>query len=185
MKRLILTALLALAGVRGVYAQDVSLSTNIMDYVQLGTFNAEGMMALSRHWSLAAGFRYNPFSYDGGKGGEGMQARQQTYALGARWWPWHIMSGWWLSGKLQYQEYNVGGIRSPETTEGDRYGAGLAAGYSYMLGKHLNLDIGVGVWSGNDNYVSYACPRCGRITGSGERMFFRMNDILLSFAYVF
>jgi len=185
MRRWIIAVALVLAGAQGMSAQDVSLSTNIIDYAQLGTFNAEGMLALSRHWSLAAGFKYNPFSYDGGKEGKGVQARQQLYAIGARWWPWHILSGWWLSGKLQYQEYNSGGFSSPETSEGDRLGAGLGLGYSYMLGRHFNLDLGVGVWSGSERYVSYACPRCGRITAEGERLFVRVNDILLSLAYVF
>ncbi len=172
-------------GALSLRAQNVAVSTNVLDYANLGTLNMEGLVALSRHWSLTAGFRYNPFTYDGGEGGQGLQNRQQTYMLGARWWPWHIFSGWWFSGKMQYQEYNTGGLVSPETFEGDRLGAGLGGGYTYMMGRHLNLELGVGVWGGTDSYVSYSCPRCGRTVDAGNRLFFLVNDVLLSLSYVF
>lgn len=85
----------------------------------------------------------------------------------------------------QYQEYNRGGIKSPETTEGDRIGAGLSGGYTYMIGKHFNLEVGVGVWGGHDRYIKYACPTCGRVQDEGDKYFVMLSDILLSFAYVF
>ena len=165
--------------------QNAAVSTNILEYANYGTLNMEGLVALSRHWSVMAGVRYNPFSYEGGAEGLGRQNKQQTYTLGARWWPWHIFSGWWMSGHLQYQEYNTGGLKSPQTREGDRVGAGVSGGYTYMLGKHMNLEVGAGVWTGADNYVKYACPRCGRTVDAGNGIFFLVNDVLLSLSYVF
>jgi len=166
-------------------AQDYSVSTNIADYANLGTMNAELSMALARHWSFNAGIRYNPFSFDGGKGGAGKQNRQRCLALGARYWPWHIYSGWWVAGKLQYQEYNQGGLKSMETNEGDRYGTGLTAGYTYMLSEHFNVEIGVGGWTGYEKYKTYSCPTCGRIMDEGNRYFVLLNDVLLSVSYIF
>jgi len=164
-------------------AQQFGVSTNIMDYANYGTLNAEASVSLERNWSLSAQAKYNPFRYS--RDGEPLSARQQTYALGTRYWPWHVYSGWWLGAKMQYQEYNRGGIKSPSTREGDRYGAGLSAGYSYMLLPHLNMDFGIGAWTGYDRYVIYSCPVCGLTQEKGGTWFVLPHEILLSLLYVF
>ena len=102
-----------------------------------------------------------------------------------RFWPWHVFSGWWIGGKVQYQEYNRGGIRSAVTDEGDRYGAGLSAGFTYMLHPHLNVSLGAGVWGGLQRYTVYSCPVCGITQESGEKTFILPNDLALSLSYVF
>jgi hypothetical protein len=114
-----------------------------------------------------------------------MQNRHQTYAAGIRFWPWHIYSGWWISGMAQYQEYNHGGIFSQKTEEGDAYGLSVGAGYSLMLHEHWNFDFGLSLWGGQKSYITYACPSCGRITDKGAKWFFLPNDIRVSIAYIF
>ena len=166
-------------------AQTVSLSTNLLDYACLGTLNADVSYSLSRRWSVTAGARYNPFTFRKGDPDKQFQLRQQSYSLGARLWPWHTCSGWWFAGKLRYQEYNSGGIRSLETREGDRFGAGLYAGYTYMLTSHLNIEFGLGLWSGLDVYRCYSCPVCGVTLESGKTHFILPDDIMISLAYVF
>jgi hypothetical protein len=106
-------------------ARKFSISTNVLGYAELGTLNAEVSYALSRRWSLIAGVRYNPFTYHKGVASRQFQLRQQSYSIGARLWPWHIWSGWWFATKVRYQEYNMGGIVSRQTSEGDRVGMGL------------------------------------------------------------
>lgn len=166
-------------------AQTVSLSTNLLDYACLGTLNADVSYSLSRRWSVTAGARYNPFTFRKGDPDKQFQLRQQSYSLGARLWPWHTWSGWWFAGKLRYQEYNSGGIRSLETREGDRFGAGLYAGYTYMMTSHLNIEFGLGLWSGLDVYRCYSCPVCGVTLESGKTHFILPDDIMISLAYVF
>lgn len=166
-------------------AQTVSLSTNLLDYACLGTLNADVSYSLSRRWSVTAGARYNPFTFRKGDPDKQFQLRQQSYSLGARLWPWHTWSGWWFAGKLRYQEYNSGGIRSLETREGDRFGAGLYAGYTYMLTSNLNIEFGLGLWSGLDVYRCYSCPVCGVTLESGKTHFILPDDIMISLAYVF
>lgn len=166
-------------------AQNISVGTNVAEYANLCTLNAEASLGVARHWSVGAAVRYNPFSWSGGSDGLGKQDRQRTCAVGVRYWPWHIFSGWWMSAKAQYQEYNRGGFSSPETAEGDRYGAGISAGYAYMLTPHLNIEIGAGAWGGYDKFVRYSCPTCGRVIGEGDKYFLMLNEVLLSLAYVF
>ncbi len=177
-KYLIVAALLASAvalAEAGAGAQELSLSTNIADYARTGTANVEASYGFSRHWSVNAGVKYDPLG----------QYRQQLYSLGSRYWPWHIYSGWWMCAKVQYQEFNESESVTLVTSEGDRYGAGLSAGYSKMLGKHFNIDVGAGLWTGYSKYTSYACPTCGRVTGSGDGTFLLPHDIIFALSYIF
>jgi hypothetical protein len=61
----------------------------------------------------------------------------------------------------------------------------LYAGYTYMLGPHLNIEFGLGLWSGLDVYKCYSCPVCGVTLKSGKTRFILPDDIMISFAYVF
>lgn len=183
-KRLIIMMMAMLVPVLAL-AQRASVSTDILGYADMGTLNGELSYSVSRHWSLQAGFRYNPFTFRKGDDDHLASNRQRALAAGARFWPWHVYSGWWFSGKAQVQEYNKGGIRSLETREGDRYGAGLAAGFTYMLASFLNLEISAGAWGGMDVYTVYECPECGATIGSGKKFYVLPNDVSLALSFVF
>ena len=187
MKRLFMIAAASVLMSLSVNAESgrFSVSTNILDYARLATLNMDASYAVSRHWSVIAGARYNPFTYNEGDPERQFQYRQQSYATGVRWWSWHTWSGWWLAGKLRYQEYNVGGISSQRTEEGDRGGIGLYAGYTYMLSPHLNFELGFGMWGGMSWYRTYSCPMCGITLDSGTKWFARPDDIMMSLVYVF
>jgi hypothetical protein len=180
---LLITALMALPCV--VQARQVSVSTNLLGYAELGTINLEVSYALSRRWSLTAGARYNPFTYHKGDVSRQFQSRQQSYSLGTRLWPWHIWSGWWFATKVRYQEYNMGGLVSRQTSEGDRVGMGLYSGYTLMLSKHVNMEFGLGFCGGLDIYRKYSCPSCGVTVDQGRKAFLLPDDITISVVYVF
>ncbi len=166
-----------------LWAQEFAVSTNFIDYAEFGTLNVEASYGVDRHWSLNAGAKYNPFTYS--RGQEQVQRRQRSFSAGARYWPWHIYSGWWLSASVRYQEYNSGGIVSPVTSEGDRFGGGFGGGYTYMIAPYLNLDFGLGLWSGYDSFTMCACPTCGRKIDSGGKFFILPSDVLLALTFVF
>ncbi|MCM1503132.1 MAG: DUF3575 domain-containing protein [Bacteroidales bacterium] len=166
-----------------LWAQKFSISTNAAGYLNFATLNIEGAYAVAQHWSLNAGVKYNPFSFN--CNGRRLQNRQQSYAVGARFWPWHIYSGWWIAAKAQYQEYNAGGILSARTEEGDRWGAGITAGYTYMVHPRLNLEFGLGLWAGMKKYTVYSCPSCGLTTEAGKKGFILPNDLIIGISYVF
>lgn len=165
-------------------AQQFSVSTNVMGYVNLGTLNMEASYAVSQHWSITAGARFNPFTFYSGTDRQ-MQNRQQAYNVGVRMWPWHTYSGWWVAGKLQYQEYSRGGMLSRDTEEGDGYGIGFSAGYTCMIHPNLNLEFGLGLWSGVKKFRTYDCPSCGLTVDSGTKGFILPNEIIIALAYVF
>lgn len=182
--KLILPLLLTFACSR-TSAQTFSVSTDLLGYARLGTMSIDASYAVARRWSLIAGARYNPFTYRKSDPDRQFQNRQQSYAVGMRLWPWHTWSGWWFAGKLRYQEYNKGGIISRKTEEGDRFGAGIYAGYTHMLSSHINLEFGMGLWSGLSVYRQYSCPACGLTLSSGNKFFMLPDDVMISLAYVF
>ena len=79
----------------------------------------------------------------------------------------------------------MGGILSPQTEEGDRIGAGLYSGYTYMVSRHFNMEFGLGFWAGLDKYRKYSCPKCGLTLQQGDRAFILPDDLIVSLVYVF
>lgn len=177
-------------------AQRVSVSTNLVEWANLGTANAEAGVAVSQHFSLHAGFRYNNWSFRKGQPDDRLddisgdaerqfQNRKQAYNFGFRYWPWHVYSGWWLYLRGQWQEYNRGGVFRHTAEEGDAYGAGIGFGYTYMLGKHWNVEFGIGGWGGYKTYKVYRCTNCGSVVEQGGKGFFLPDDVFVSFSFVF
>lgn len=161
-----------------------AFSQNLADYFFLGTLNAELQYSIHRSWTLLGGARYNNWTWRHRQDGQ-FESRQQTYYLGARWWPWYTYSGWWLGSRMQFQEYNRGGIISPETEEGDAFGIGLSGGYSVHVNRWLNVNFGLGGWGGVTRYVTYACPYCGKRTDEGTKAFFLPDQLLVALELVF
>ena len=185
MRRLILTVGFMMATSFLASAQKLSVSTNLIDYACLGTLNTEVSYTVGQHWSLTAGLKYNPFTFQKGDVDRQFQLRQQSCAIGMRYWPWHSLSGWWVGGKVRYQEYNWGGLFSRESEEGDKAGLGFSAGYTYMISRHLNVEFGLGIWGGRAWYRRYSCPVCGLTMESGCKWFVLPDNLMISFAYVF
>lgn len=183
MKRIIILAICLLSGITAS-AQKWSVSTNVVDWINFGTVNVEASAAVAREVTLHASYRFNPWTYNVGEV-EQLQNRHHTANMGVRWWPWHIYSGWWLGAGLQYQEYNRGGVLSRESEEGDAYGADLAAGYTLMINRHLNLEFGLSLWGGWTDYTRYACTSCGKIVQDGEKWFARPNNLKVAVTWIF
>ena len=177
-------------------AQQFSVSTNVVDWVAVGTVNAEGGVALQRHFSAFAGFRINPWVFRSGNpedrfedplGDEErqFQDKKQAYYAGVRYWPWYIFSGWWVGMRGQYMEYDRGGFIVHEREAGDAWGIGLSGGYSYMLNENFNIDFGMGFWGGQTNYGTYRCTNCGQPVENGKKWFVLPDYIAVSLMYIF
>lgn len=165
------------------FSQEFSVSTNVLDYASGGTLNLAASWGVARHFSLEASGKYNPFSFSAGPGE--WYYKQRSAAVGARWWPWCVYSGLWAGARLRWQEFARVRKGSPESREGDRYGLSLSAGYSFMLGPHFNLDVGLGGWMGFEKRTVYACQHCGNQTEKSDGFFILPSDFILSLMYVF
>ena len=182
MKALILPLLLAVC--LPMNAQRYSVGTNAVDWLSLGTLNAEASVAVSQHYSVHVGAELNPWTFRAGDQQKQLQMRQNSYWGGLRWWPWHVYSGWWAGADLRYTVYNGGGIIKRETEEGDACGEGLYGGYSIMITDLWNLDLGIGVWGGWKEYTTYACPLCGVTLDSGGKPFW-IPDARIAIQFIF
>ncbi len=190
---LCLAAFIAVAGSPSAGAQRLSAATNAADWAQFGTANASLQYGVTRHWSITAEARYNPWSFrTGGSEDERMlselKTRMQSYAVGARFWTWNVFSGWWLGAAAQYQEYDSGGVRAPWVNlneAGDAAGLVLSGGYALQLSEHWDLDFGLGLWGGWKSYTVYSCPWCGREVDKGRKFFIIPDKVILSLMYIF
>lgn len=185
MKKSILFLAAAVLSVFSASAQQWSVGTNLLGYGNMGTLNMEASAAVARHFTVNTTIEVNPWTFNAGDPETQKQNRSQSYAVGMRWWPWHVYSGWWTAGRLRYSEYNRGGFISRLTEEGDAYGAGISAGYALMLRDNLNLEAGAGFWGGYRTYTVYPCPVCGKATGSGAKWFVRPSEAILSLVFIF
>lgn len=175
-------------------AQKYAVSTNIIEWADFLTPNASFQYATGQHISLEAAARYNCWSWRTGGTFEERQvnekkARQQAYSLGVRWWPWNVYSGWWIAARLQYQEYDYGGLATfkwvPNNEAGDAFGAALLAGYSLQIHKHWDIEFGLGFWGGYKFYSAYALPYCGKLIDKGGKTFLLPDQAMISLVYVF
>ena len=181
---------LSLLGERNATAQQVSVSTNAIEWLNLGTINGELGVSVSRHFSIHVGARYNPWTFNRGdtkarytdplgETEKQFENRKQAYNLSVRWWPW-----WWYV-RGQYMEYNRGGLFNHTAEEGDNVGGGIGVGYTYMLHKHWNIEFGAGIWAGQSKYTSYRCTNCGTVLDKGTKFFVLPDDVFVSIIYVF
>lgn len=178
-----------------LHAQRFSLSTNLLDWANLGTVNLQAGLSFSRHLSIHAAGRYNNWNFGSAEKGTAFQNRARTVSLGMRYWPWNVYSSWWIGAKAQLEEYNRGGFFKRQLTEeGVAAGLALGVGYSRMLSSRWNLDFALGGWFGKAWYTQYRCPRCGRVVSREDgtpvrdatRWFLLpSNDIQISLTYVF
>ena len=157
---------------------------NIADYLFLGTLNADLQYSVRRSWTLGLGARYNGWTWRHRQDTQ-FESRRQNYYFAARWWPWYTYSGWWLGAKLQYQEYNRGGLLGPETEEGDAFGLGFGGGYAVHVNRWLNVDFGMYGWGGMTKYVTYACPYCGERIDAGRKAFLLPDELRVALQIIF
>ena len=183
----VLPAVLAMlaAGCISARAQGWSIGTNFVQWANYGTVNVEAGYALNRHFSLAFGGRLNAWAFHPKNQDYPMMNKQSTLYAGARYCPWYVFSGWWFGAKAQYSHIRPGGIIGPSFENEHAVGAGLSAGYTLMLTKNLNLEIGVGGWAGGYVFYERFIGSNPAVVDSGPRGFIKLDDIILSLTYLF
>ncbi|MCF0176362.1 MAG: DUF3575 domain-containing protein [Bacteroidales bacterium] len=166
-------------------AQKLGVSTNLCQWGFLGTANAELEYSVAQHFSVMAGGRYNPFSFTK-KTGRDLYEHQVCGYAGFRYWPWYTYSGMWISAKAQYRSFEETGLWRHALEDATGVGAGLGFGYARMITRHLNLDLGLGVWAGRYlDYTLYRCSCCMVVRDSGPRMFAAIDDVKVGLSYIF
>ena len=173
--RVVAIALLLVGSAQLTHAREWSVSTNALSWLNMGTINAEGACSINDNWSINTGFAVNPWQMNTPTY-VNLRNRQYGGFVGARYWPWHVFSEWWVGAKVQYKNFEQVGLLTSDMKKGDAVGAGVSAGYSLMISDSFNIDFGVGVWGGHIFNFNDA-------DRSGNFIF--LDNISVSIAYIF
>ena len=165
----LLLLLSALFFVNEAKAQKVAIKTNLV-YDATATINAGLEFGLAPKWSLDVSGNFNAW----------------TILNSARWKHWAVQpearyrfcdrfSGHFLAVHLHGGLYNVGSIKNKLNFLGTDFskltnqrfqgwfaGAGVAYGYSWILGKHWNLEAELGFGYSYTVYDKFECAGCGK-----------------------
>ncbi len=163
-----------------------AISTNLITWGWFGTANAELSTAIAKKVVLFAGGRYNGWSFNNNSYEEPVLQQQATVNAGIKWYQWYNYSGLFFGFKTQYEAYRMGGfLHKDYTEEGDAFGLGAGVGYSIMLWKNCNLDLGLWGWGGMTSYEKFSREYKGKSIEKDVRAFFTPDDVLVSLVYVF
>ncbi len=170
MKRVVFILLIMILGLPGVaHSQKVALKTNVLSdgfmNVNLGI-----EFGLAPKWTLEI-----PWDYNNWKLSHSRQWKHWGIQPEARYWFCDRFSGHFLGIHAHGGQYSVGNIKnkidflgsdfsklSNYRYEGWFVGAGIAYGYSFILGKHWNLEGEIGIGYAYTRFDSYHCAGCQR-----------------------
>ena len=183
--KIVIVSLFFLCVPRLAQAQRVSISTNALSWANFGTINVEGGISVSKHFNVFAGAKYNPWMFRT-KSQYAFYNKQATGYIGAKYWPWHVYSGWWLGAKVQFQNVNQAGLFSEQMVKGNALGAGLSFGYSFLVTPHVNIDFGLGGWGGRVlNYSKYTNFYDNELIETGAKNFIFVDNVIIAVSYIF
>ena len=158
---------------QNAHAQKLAIKTNFLSDVTT-TFNLGVEMALNAKWTLDISANYNPWEFADNKKWKHWLVQPE-----ARYWLCEKFDGHFFGIHLHGGQYNVGNIKTSlkflgsDFSQLKRYryegwftGAGVAYGYSWILGRHWNIEAEIGLGYAYTRYDQFICINCGRQRGS-------------------
>ena len=154
----------------------IALRTNLA-YAASSTPNIGLEIPVSEHFSIGlnAGFKPWPrwFAWDWDKTVE-KKWRHLLLAPEFRFWPSGVYDKLFIGTDLIYTHFNVGAVHFPfnlyprvrnNRLQGDFYGLGVFAGWSWWLSDHWRLEAEAGLGAGYANAREFECAYCGAEVG--------------------
>ncbi len=155
----------------------VSIRNNIL-YDISGTPNLGIEIPLGRHFSIGANVGLKPwprfFFWDWDQKGDTRKWRHFLLAPEVRFWPFGVYDRLFVGADIVWSHYNVGNVKFPfnmypatvdSRLQGDWFGLGIFAGWSWWLTKRLRLEAEAGVAAGYSDAMQYDCAWCGSELG--------------------
>ena len=149
-----LTAALLLSASVTSRAQNLSLSTNFVDWGFFGTANLSFEAALSQHFSLETGAKYNPWTIKKNST-RPIKNQQMTGYVAAKYWFWYVYSGWWMSGKAKFSDYTQTGLLKSTMTRVSLSVRDWRSGIRTCSGS---ISILTWAWDCGEEGLSTMCP---------------------------
>lgn len=193
MKRIIMLMAIVIGGAsQAVRAQDVAIKTNLVADGLLSP-NLGIEIALAPKWSLDVSGQLNAWTLSNDRRWKHWMVQPE-----ARYWFCEALGGHFIGIHAMGGQYNVGNIDAGfkflgtdfSRLKDHRYqgwfaGLGVAYGYSWLLGKHWNLEAELGLGWMYTRFDRFECAGCGRRVGEGHHNYVGPTKVAVSIAYVF
>ena len=171
----LLLLLLAMFSVEDVMAQKVAVKTNVVSDAT-ANINAGLEFGLAKRWTLDVSGNLNVWDMSNGRKWKHWLAQPEL-----RYWLCDRFAGHFFALHLHGGQYNVGGLKNGIKFLGTDFsklgdyrfqgwfaGAGIAYGYTWILGKHWNLEAELGFGYSYTNYDTFECAGCGKKVEEGK-----------------
>ena len=135
---------------------------------------------IGKKYSLSLDASYNPFKFS-----ELTFWKHVAVQPEFRWWLCHRYAGSFLGTHALYSHFNVSApsLGLDYRYQGDLAGAGVAYGYSWMLGKRWNIEAVIGGGFVHLRYDKYECKECGDRLGTYKRNYLGVTKAAISLIY--
>lgn len=181
-------------------AQNFALKTNLL-YDATATVNLGFEVPMGRHWSFDLSGNYNGWKFH-----DNMKWKHWLVQPEFRYWfcdrmmghfiGFHFLGGQYNIGNVgdKFWEFSTGGFLKDQRFtdladhryEGWMAGAGIVYGYSWVLGKHWNLEFEIGVGYLYGKYDKFKCENCGdKVESDKEHHYVGPTKTAINLVYVF
>lgn len=162
-------ALFAGLSVGKVFAQNVAVKTNLL-YDVTATINVGVELGLSPRWTFDLSGNFNGWTMS-----DNRKWKHWLIQPEARYWFCNRFAGHFIAAHALGGQYNIVGVStgfnflgkvfpdfSRRRYQGWFAGVGVAYGYTWILGRHWNLETELGIGYIYTRYDSYPCATCGK-----------------------
>ncbi len=174
--------------------QDVAVKTNLLYDIAAFTANAGVEVGLAPRWTLDVSANYNGWTLS-----DNRRWKHWVVQPEARYWLCDRFAGHFFGLHAHGGQFNIGGLKNGisflgsdfSKLENRRYqgwlaGAGIAYGYSWILGKHWNLEAEIGLGYIYTRFDTYPCADCGhKIAEDGSHHYVGPTKAAINLVYMF
>lgn len=177
-----------------LYSQEIAVKSNLL-YDAAANVNVGAELGLTSRWTLDLTADFNAWTLSGDR-----KWKHVIFQPEARYWFCDRFAGHFLGAHLHAGIFNVGGLTnswkllnsdfsqlSGQRFEGWLLGAGVAYGYTWILGRHWNLEAEIGIGYAFTRYDRYECVGCGKKTSDHKQShhYFGPTKAALNLVYLF
>ena len=174
-------------------AQKVALKTNVV-YDVAANVNAGIEVGLAKRWTVDVSGNLNTWDMSHGRKWKHWLVQPEL-----RYWFCDRFAGHFLALHLHGGQYNVGGLKNSieflgtdisrlgdNRFQGWFAGAGLAYGYTWILGRHWNLEAELGLGYSYTMYDTFNCAGCGKkVEENSEHHYVGPTKAAINLVYLF
>ena len=177
----------------GAKAQHVAVKTNLL-YDATATINAGVEVGLAPKWTLDVSGNFNGWTMS-----DNHKWKHWMVQPEARYWFCDRFAGHFLGFHAHGGQFNIGQLNNSFKFLGTDFskltdhrfqgwfaGGGIAYGYTWILGRHWNLEAEIGIGYSYTRYDKYECAGCGeQVEEDKTHHYYGPTKAAINLVYVF